>query len=90
MSIYPNAHAKIKKVISDIQFPGNRFELGIIKNDFWSSSIWAIQIQVSFPGFEIAKKPGIQPIHNMVRVHVHVPVCTCGKWKVFSRQPIPR
>ena len=30
MSTYLNAHAKIKKLIFDIQFPGNRFQLGII------------------------------------------------------------
>ena len=29
------------KFIFDIQFPGNRFELGITENDFWSSIIWA-------------------------------------------------
>ena len=34
MSTYPNAHAEIKKVISEIQIPENRFELGIIKKDF--------------------------------------------------------
>ena len=44
MSTYPNAHAKVKKLIADVQFPGDRFELGIIENDLWSSTIWAIQI----------------------------------------------
>ena len=29
-----NAHAKLNKLISDFQFPGNRFGLGIIGNDF--------------------------------------------------------
>ena len=33
-----------------IRFPGNCFEFGIIWNDFESATIWAIQIQVSFPG----------------------------------------
>ena len=42
-STYPNPHAKVKKLISDVQFPENRFELGMIKNNFWSS-IWDIQI----------------------------------------------
>ena len=28
----------------DIHFPGNRFEFGIISNDFWSSTIWACHI----------------------------------------------
>ena len=65
MSTYLNAHAKIKKLIFDIQFPGNRFQLGIIKNDFWSSTIWAIQIQASFPEFKNPKNPGIQPIHEL-------------------------
>ena len=57
---YFNAHAKVKKLISDVQFPGNRFELGIIENNFWSFTIWIIQIQVSFPGFENTKNSGIQ------------------------------
>ena len=48
MSTYPNAYAKVKKLISDVQFPGNRFELGIIGNDFSSSTIWAIQIPVPY------------------------------------------
>ena len=61
---YPNLQAKIKKMISDIQFPGNRFELGTIKNYFWSSTIWAKQIQVSFPEFENPKAPRIQLINE--------------------------
>ena len=65
MTTYLNAHAKVKKLISDVQFSGNQFELGIIENDFWSSTIWAIQIQVSFPEFENPKNPGIQPIDTM-------------------------
>ena len=44
MSTYPNTHAKLKKWIFEIQFPGNWFESDIVGNDFWSSSIWAIQI----------------------------------------------
>ena len=31
---YPNAHANAEKMIFDIQYPGNRFEFGIISNDF--------------------------------------------------------
>ena len=65
MSTYTNSHAKLKKLISDVQFPRNGFELGIIENDFWSSIIWAIQIQVSFPEFENPKNPGIQPNHDV-------------------------
>ena len=61
MPTYRNAHAKLKKWIYDIQYPGNRFEFDIISNDFWSSTIWAIQIQVSFPGVENPKNPRIQP-----------------------------
>ena len=64
MSTYPNAHAKIKKVISEIQFPENRFELGINENDFWSSTIWAIQIQDSLAGMKNSKIPGIQPTNR--------------------------
>ena len=41
-SVHQNAHANAKKWIFDIQYPGNRFEFGIVSNDFWSSTIWAI------------------------------------------------
>ena len=56
---YLNAQAKvwIEKWIFVVQFPGNRFEYRIILNDIERSTIWDIQIQVSFPGFEIAKIP---------------------------------
>ena len=37
----------LKKCISDVQFQGNGSEFKIISNDFWSSTIWAVQIQVS-------------------------------------------
>ena len=31
---YPNAYAKVKKLIFHVEFPGNSFEFGIILNDF--------------------------------------------------------
>ena len=40
------AYAKIEDLIFDYQFPGNWFELGIIGNNFWISTMWAIQILV--------------------------------------------
>ena len=40
-------------------FPGNWPEFGIVRNNFWSSRIWAIQNRISCTGF---KNPGIQPI----------------------------
>ena len=43
MPTYLNAHAKVKKWIFEVQFPGNWFKFGIIGNDFWSSTFWAIQ-----------------------------------------------
>ena len=58
---YSNAHANAKKCIFDSQFPGNWFKFGIIENDFWSSTIWAFQIQDSFAGFKNPKIPGILP-----------------------------
>ena len=61
MSIYPNAHAKVDNWISENQFPENWFEFGIVWNDFWSSAIWGIQIQVSFAAFKNHKNPEIQP-----------------------------
>ena len=60
MSTQSNTHANAKKFIFDSQFPGNWFEFGIIENDFWSSTISAIQIQDSFAGFKNPKIPGIQ------------------------------
>ena len=41
---YPNAHEKVRYWIFDVQFSGNRSEISIILNDFWSSTIWPIQI----------------------------------------------
>ena len=54
---YSNAHAKVKRCIFDFQFPGNRFEFGIIEIDCSSSTIWAIRIRVSFAGFKMLKFP---------------------------------
>ena len=54
-----HAHAKIENWIFDAQFPGNWFEFGIILNNFWSSTIWAIPINISSAEF---KNPGIKPI----------------------------
>ena len=47
MLTYSNANAKVKNWIFDVEFPENWFGFGIILNDFWSFTIWAIQIQVS-------------------------------------------
>ena len=63
MSTYSNAHAKVKKIIFNFAFPRNWFEFGIILNDSLKSSIWDIQILVSFTGTKISKNPGIQPSH---------------------------
>ena len=68
MSTYSNAHAKVKNWIFDVQFPGNWFDFGVILNNFWSFTIWAIQIQVSITELQIRKKPGIQPRYFRVRV----------------------
>ena len=38
------------KWILSARFPGNCFEFIIIWNDFWSTTIWAIELQVSLPG----------------------------------------
>ena len=54
---YPNAHTKVKKWIFELRFQGNWFEFIVIVNDFWSSTILAIQIKVSFAGFKILKFP---------------------------------
>ena len=44
-----------EKCIFDVYFPGNGSELSINSNDFWSPTIGANQIQVSFP--KILKSP---------------------------------
>ena len=44
MPTYSNTHAKVKNWIFDVRLSGNRFEFGIIGNDFWSSTIWVFQI----------------------------------------------
>ena len=41
----------------DFYFQGNWFDLGIIGNDFSSSTLFAIQIQVSFAGLKNGKVP---------------------------------
>ena len=64
MSTYSNAHAKVKNDIFHVPFPGNGFELGIIGNDFSSSTIWAIQIYFLFTEFKNRKNPGIQPTYE--------------------------
>ena len=65
---FSNAHAKTPKRIFDSHFLDNLFEFGVILNDFWSSIIWAIQIQVSFRELEIPKNPGIQPTYRQKRL----------------------
>ena len=45
-------------------FPGNWFKFGIILNDFWSSIIWVIQIQVLLTELKNPKNPGIQPSYD--------------------------
>ena len=65
MLTYANAHAKVKKIIFDVLFPGNWFEFGIIGNDFRISTIWAIKIQVSFAGFKNPKIHGIKPMYKL-------------------------
>ena len=60
--LYPNAYAKVKKCIFSFRFTENCFAFGIILNDFWSSTISAIQIRVSFIE---SKNPGIQPAYHI-------------------------
>ena len=62
-----NAHANAKKCIFDSQFPGNWFKFGIIENDFWSSRIWAFQIQDSFAGFKNPRIPVMQPMNVLLQ-----------------------
>ena len=71
MYTYSNAHAHTQTWIFYVQFLGNRIIVGVIPNDFWSSTIWVIQIQVPFTGIKNPKNPGIQP--------------TQMTWKKFSK-----
>ena len=64
MSTCSNAHAKVKNGIFDVQFPGNWFGSSSILNDFSRATICAFQIQVSFPGIEDPKIPGIHPNYD--------------------------
>ena len=49
------------KWIFDSNFPGNWFKIGIIGHYFSSSTIWAIEFEVSFPGVENTQNPRIHP-----------------------------
>ena len=42
----------------------------VVLNDFWSSSIWAIKIQVLFNEFENLKNSGIQPKYESYHMMV--------------------
>ena len=64
------AYAKVKNWIFPSWFPGNGIGFGIISNDFWSSTIWASQIHVSYPEIKNPKNPGIQPIHVLTYSHI--------------------
>ena len=48
ISTYPSAQAKLKKWISNDEFPENWFKFGIILNDFWSSTFWDSQNRLAF------------------------------------------
>ena len=61
MSTYPNTHAKLENLISDVQFRGNWFGFGIIGNDFqalpsYSDSNFIGWVQKS-PEFNLFIKP---------------------------------
>jgi len=64
MSTYPSAQAKIQKWI----FPGNWFKFGIILDDFSSSKIRAIQIQVQYSEFRNPENPGIHYNHFVYKI----------------------
>ena len=66
------AYAKVKNWIFPSWFPGNGIGFGIFSNDFWSSTIWASQIQVSYPEIKNHENPGIQPINRC-----SCPWCRC-------------
>ena len=86
MSPYSNAHANAKKMIFDIQYPGNRFEFGIMSNDFWSSTIWASHIRLLLNEVETPKNPGIQPIYvtklSDLATSWHALKCSISLWVI--------
>ena len=51
----------LKKLISPVRFPVNKFRFGIIWNDFRIFSIWVSQILISLAELKNSKIPGIQP-----------------------------
>ena len=67
--VYPDGNTE--KLTIDFQFPWKRFELGIIKNDFWSSTIWACRIRLSLTEVNNSKNPGIQPRHALNTLLIH-------------------
>ena len=61
MSTYSNAYTKVEKCDFHVQFQGKGFD--IIGKDFRISTIWGIQNQTSFAGFENPKILKIKPIY---------------------------
>ena len=68
-------HSKIHSTCYSME---KRSEFGIISNGFWSSKIWAFQIQVSFP--EVPKKPGIQTYYFLILNHRSTVRCNLSKF----------
>ena len=83
--VHANAYPKVQKWICDVEFPGNWFVLGINENDFSSATIWAIQIQLSFPELKNPQIPGIQPRH----VGNFRTVSSCKPWSIYFRTDCP-
>ena len=75
----PNAHAKVKKWIFNVEFPRNCFEFDIILNDFWSSPIWDTLIDWDLN----SKNPGIQP-NDMELILRKSDLCHDLYWYLWS------
>ena len=60
----PFAYTKIKQGILDFNFPENSFKFNIVLDDFGSSKIWGIRIEISFAEFKNLENSGIQPTYD--------------------------
>ena len=69
---YPNAYAKVKNWNFESQLPGNWLEFDIIWNNFWSSTIVAIQIWVSFGQFKNLEIPRISTNNNHKKAYFQI------------------
>ena len=62
---YSNAHAKVKKFIFNVQFPGDRFGMGIIFKDFLKLFNLSYLDKSFIHWVKKFQNPGIQPSYAL-------------------------